>query len=78
MIAYSKRFWGEAKGKVTAYLGVAIAAAGETYANWDLIQPVLPHWPWVARIAPHVFAILGLCVVYARVRRAMAAPQGDE
>lgn len=66
-----KRFWIEAKGKLSTYVGLAIASSAEIRDNWDGVSNFVkghPHAEWVAN---HVFVALGLLVIYARVRRAL-------
>jgi hypothetical protein len=71
MIQWSKKFWNEARDKLTTYVGLLIASAAEIKDNWPDIVNNLPKWPAVIWLERHAFALLGLLVVYTRVRRAM-------
>ena len=68
---YLKRFWAEAKGKMTVWVGLLIASSSEVKDSWGDITSNLPQWTWLVWTEKHLFAVLGLVVVYARVRRAM-------
>jgi hypothetical protein len=63
------RFYHEAKDKLTCYLGLLIASAAEIQAEWPTVVSQLPHWSWLVTVEHHVLVILGLLVIYARVRR---------
>lgn len=64
-----KLFWTHAKGKLTTYVGLLIAGAAEIRNEWPTLTDQLPHWKWLTGIEAHAFTVLGLLVIYARVRR---------
>lgn len=68
-----KQIWFEAKGKLSTYVGLTIASSAEIRDNWSGVSDFVkghPHAEWVAN---HVFVLLGLLVVYARIRRALGS-----
>lgn len=69
LIAKVRLFIFHAKGKVTTYVGLAIAGAGEARNQWPDLIAALPQWHWLVSLEGHTFFILGLLVVYTRVRR---------
>jgi hypothetical protein len=64
-------FYAEARSKVTTYVGLFIASAGEIRNSWPDLTSNLPTWPWLTWIENHTFVALGLLVIYTRVRRAL-------
>ena len=72
---HALHFFHESRTKVTAYVGLLIASAGEIRNEWPNFTADLPHWPWLLWLSDHTFALLGLLVVYTRVRRALGKPK---
>lgn len=68
-IAKLQLFFFHAKSKVTTYVGLLIASAGEARNEWPDMTAALPQWHWLVALEAHAFFILGLLVVYTRVRR---------
>jgi hypothetical protein len=66
-----KLFWTEAKGKVTTYVGLLIASSAEIRDNWSGVSDFVKGHPRAEWAANHVFVLLGLLVIWARVRRAL-------
>lgn len=66
-----KQIWLEARGKLSTYVAMVVAGAGELRDNWGQIEPYVPHWPWATWLAHHIFILLGILVIYARIRRAL-------
>lgn len=75
IIDYFVRLYHEAKGKLTTYVGLLIASAAEIRNSWPDITSNLPSWPWLVWLENHAFAILGVLVIYTRVRRALKGPR---
>lgn len=71
MLDYVKKFMAEAKGKLTTYVGLLIASAAEIRDNWSGVADFVKGHPRAEWVANHVFVLLGLLVIYARVRRAL-------
>ncbi len=73
MLDKIKLFYFHAKGKVTTYVGLLIASAGEIRNEWPDALSNLPQWPsivWIENhVLSHIFVALGFLVVYTRVRR---------
>lgn len=64
-------FLAQAKGKVSTYLGLLIASAAEIRDNWGGVAQFVKGHPKAEWVANHVFVLLGLLVIVARVRRAV-------
>lgn len=62
----------EARTKMTTYVALLVASAGELRDQWSQVTDNLPHWKWLVWCESHAFAILGVLMVWARVRRALA------
>jgi hypothetical protein len=63
----------EARGKLSTYIGLLIASSAEIRDQWPDIISGLPDWRWITWTEHHAFTLLGLLVVYARVRRALSS-----
>lgn len=66
-----KLFVKEAKGKLSTYIGLLIASAAEIRDNWSGVAQFVKGHPKAEWVANHVFVLLGLLVIVARVRRAI-------
>jgi hypothetical protein len=71
MLAKLKLFWTEARSKLTVYVGLLIASSAEIRNMWPEITGQLPPWPPMIWLEHHAFAVLGIAVVYTRVRRVL-------
>lgn len=71
MVDYIKRFIAQAKGKLSTYLGLLIGSAAEIRENWSGVTDFVKGHPLLQHMANHAFLVLGLLVIYARIRRAM-------
>lgn len=71
MLDKVKLFYHEAKGKLSTYVGLVIASSAEIRDNWSGVTNFVKGHPQAEWTANHVFVVLGLLVVYARVRRAL-------
>lgn len=71
MLDYVKKFYAQAKGKATTYVGLLIASSAEIRDNWSGVADFVKGHPTLEWLADHVFVTLGLLVVYTRIRRAM-------
>lgn len=63
----------EAKGKVTTYVGILIASSGEIRDNWSQVNDFTKGHPYLDWAAKHVYVVLGVLVIYTRIRRALNA-----
>jgi hypothetical protein len=72
---HALHFFHEARTKVTTYVGLLIASAGEIRASWPDVMAQLPSWPWLIWLANHTFMLLGLLVIYTRIRRSLGNPK---
>lgn len=75
LIDHLLNFFHEAKNKVTTYVGLLIASAGEIRNEWPDITSQLPNWHWLVWLENHTFTLLGLLVIYTRVRRMLKGPK---
>lgn len=66
-----KLFLAQAKGKLSTYVGLTIASAAEIRDNWSGVAQFVKGHPKAEWVANHVFVLLGLLVIVARVRRAV-------
>lgn len=77
MLDYIKRFWAEAKGKLSTYLGLLIIGASELREDWSNVTDFLGDSPKLQFIARHVYLVLGLLVIWARVRSLLKDSDGS-
>lgn len=69
LIAKVRLFLYHARSKVTTYVGLLIASAAEIRNEWPELISNMPKWHWLTVAENHTFTILGLLVIYTRVRR---------
>lgn len=72
MLRYLRRFYHEAKNKLTTYVALATASLTEITSNWDQTAALLP--PWVLQHKQHIFAACTLAMIWTRVRRNLQIP----
>lgn len=64
----------EAKTKATTYVALLVASAGELRGMWQWIVDNLPKGRLITWLETHAFALLGVAMVWARIRRALQQP----
>ena len=74
MLAKINQFYLAARGKLTVYVGLLIAASATIRSDFPSLVGMLPSWPWLIACEKHAYAVLGFAVVYARVRRELKQP----
>jgi phosphoheptose isomerase len=65
--------YNEAKDKLSTLVGLLVASAGEIRENWRDVTDSIPQTKVTLFLEHHIFVILGLLVIYARIRRALKA-----
>lgn len=68
----------EAKTKATTYVGLAIASSAEIRDQWPQIAVYTKGHPTLEWLSSHTYVVLGLLVVYTRIRRALGNSAGDQ
>lgn len=63
----------EARTKMTTYVALLVASAGELRVQWQQITDTLPKWGWLQFLEHHVYLLLGVLMIIARIRRALAS-----
>lgn len=69
LIAKARLFINHEEHRATILVGTFIASVGEIHAQWPDAVSSLPQWPWLVSLENHAYAVLGLLVVYTRLRR---------
>ncbi len=68
-------FYQQAKGKLTTYVALFIAALPEIREQWADIVANSPNWKWL-HYAEHVgFKVVAILLIYARIRRALRSEE---
>ncbi len=75
MLAYLKKFYTAAKGKLTTYIALATAGVTELVSAWDQAVAILPHW--LVEQKTHIFAIAALIPMWSRIRRELSGNNGQ-
>lgn len=71
ILAKLKLWFNEARTKATTYVALLVVSAGELRDQWSWMTAQLPSWHWLQWLEAHAFAILGVLMVWARIRRAV-------